>query len=82
MFEIPTSTISSMMASASGTLGSSGMVAFLAAILGIPFAFWVIERLINAVTGRDTTMERADRAMREHKEISDRMGNKDHFYLK
>jgi hypothetical protein len=71
MITIPTSTITLMMANATGTLSSSGMLALLGVVLGVPFAFWVIESLIAIVRfPTESDIARVERDVQEQKKIN------------
>lgn len=52
-FSVPTSTAPTLMAYASGLLANPGFLAIIALIIGVPFAFWAIDKLIALVPGND-----------------------------
>jgi hypothetical protein len=45
MFTIPTSTASTLLASVGDVVSDPGMLAILAVVLGVPFAFYVIKKV-------------------------------------
>ena len=52
MFQVPTSTATALTAAVSDTLSDPGMLAVIGVVVGIPFAFYVIRKLISLVPKR------------------------------
>jgi len=52
MFSIPTSTATTLTASVTDVIADPGMLAVIGVVVGIPFAFYVIKKLISLVPKR------------------------------
>jgi len=74
LFQVPSSTPTSLTAKITETLAEPGVLAFLVLIMALPIVFWVAEKVIGVFTLEDAAdrelYDRADRAIAESERLT------------